>query len=80
MVSGRCYMEECRDLRLNVIQGMELNPSFLLSEQGPAKDAQAQVSCPNIMTASWFQQEKVLTYLSPPYFFDILRNTNSGNR
>ena len=43
MDSGRRYMEECRDLRLNVIQGMELDPSFLLSEQGLAKDAEAQV-------------------------------------
>ena len=45
MDSCRRDMEECGNLSLDVIQGMELDPSFPLSEQCPAKDAQAQVDC-----------------------------------
>ena len=37
-------MEECRYLGLNIIQCMYLDPSFLLPEQSPLKDAQAQVN------------------------------------
>ena len=44
VLSGRCDMEECRYLGLNIIQCMYLDTAFLFPEQSPLKDAQAQVN------------------------------------
>ena len=70
--SGWRDMEECGHLCIDVIQRMYLDSSFLLPEQGPAKDAEAQVNRGGVKSVYLASE---LEYLDRPALPGFCHNT-----